>query len=130
MGPPPFGGPGSPPPMGPPPFGGPGSPPMGPPPFGGPGSPPMGPPTSGGAQQMPMGPPPNFTPAMARWQNGSQGIRNCMYQNTFIWLRNGNSFWFFPTFVSKNIIIGFRWRQFGWTYSTINRNNILSYQCF
>ncbi|WP_332649094.1 hypothetical protein [Lysinibacillus sp. 54212] len=125
MGPPPFGGPGSPP-MGPPPFGGPGSPPMGPPPFGGPGSPPP----SGGGQPMPMGPPPSFSPAMPGWQSGSEGIRRCIYRNTYIWLRNGKSFWFFPTFVSRNMVIGFRWRRFGWTYSTIHRNNILSFQCF
>ena len=120
---PPFGGPGGPP-M--PPFGGPGGPPM--PPFGGPGGPPMAPP--GGPGTSPMAPPPSFTPMMSNSQFGSQGIRQCMYRNTFIWLRNGENFWFFPTFVARNVVLGFRWGRFGWRFNTVNRDNILTFQCF
>lgn len=91
------------------------------------------PPPGGGNTPMPMGPPPTFSPAMAgpqSSQTGSSGIRRCIYRNTFIWQRNGNSFWFFPTFVMRNVILGFRWGRFGWTYSTINRDSILTFQCF
>lgn len=89
----------------------------------------------GGNTQMPMGPPPSFTPQMQQLsashsQQGSSGIRRCIYRNTFIWQRNGNSFWFFPTFVAPNIILGFRWSRFGWIYSSVNRNSILTFQCF
>ncbi|MCH7322158.1 hypothetical protein LZ480_09670 [Solibacillus sp. MA9] len=129
--PPGFGGPGAPPPG----FGGPGAPPPG---FGGPGfpPPPMNQPPMGGNTQMPTGAPPNFTPAMPMSTSrsgsytGSSGIRRCIYRNTFIWLRNGNSFWFFPTFVTRNVVLGFRWGRFGWQYSTINRDSILTFQCF
>lgn len=99
---------------------------------GGPGIPGGGP---GGNTPMPMGPPPTFTPQMqqlsaSQSQQGSSGIRRCIYRNTFIWQRNGNSFWFFPTFVTSNIILGFRWGRFGWVYSSVNRNSILTFQCF
>ena len=106
------------------PFGGPGIPP-----FGGQNSPQM-PPPAGGPGPMPMGPPPSFTPMMSSSQPGSTGIRQCMYRNTFIWLRNGDGFWFFPTFVSRNVIWGFRWGRFGWMFNTVNRDNILTFQCF
>ena len=102
-----------------------------PPSFGSPGSFPINPPPPpGGNTPMPMGPPPSFSPTMSRSQTGSSGIRRCIYRNTFIWQRNGNSFWFFPTFVSRNLVLGFRWGRFGWTYSTINRDSILTFQCF
>ncbi|MBD8033226.1 MULTISPECIES: hypothetical protein [Solibacillus] len=117
----------------------PGGPP--PPPGGGnnpfPGGPPQtfpGGPQPGGNTPMPMGPPPAFTPQMqlssSQSQQGSSGIRRCIYRNTFIWQRNGNTFWFFPTFVTSNIILGFRWGRFGWVYSTVNRGSILTFQCF
>ncbi|MEK4425037.1 hypothetical protein [Solibacillus sp. FSL K6-1523] len=112
-------------------FGGPSSPPPG---FGGPGYPP----SMGGNTPAPTAAPPNFTPAMPMTSassrsgshHGSSGIRRCIYRNTFIWQRNGDSFWFFPTFVSRNTILGFRWGRFGWVFSTVNRNSILTFQCF
>lgn len=110
--------------------------PIGPPPPPGGGNTPFpgGPPQPGGNTPMPMGPPPAFTPQMqltaTQTQQGSSGIRRCIYRNTFIWQRNGSSFWFFPTFVTSNIILGFRWGRFGWVYSTVNRNSILTFQCF
>ncbi len=113
-----------------PPFGRPGSPPMSPPQ---PGGMPMNPPQPGGNTPMPMGPPPAFSPAMSSSQSsqsGSSGITRCIYRNTFIWQRNGNSFWFFPVFVTRNVILGFRWGRFGWMHSTINRDSILTFQCF
>lgn len=119
----------------PPGFGGPGSPPPG---FGGwPGSPPpMNQPPMGGNTPMPTSAPPSFTPAMPMTTSrsgshaGSSGIRRCIYRNTFIWERNGDSYWFFPTFVSRNVILGFRWGRHGWVFNTINRNSILTFQCF
>ena len=139
--PPPFN-PSSPFPMNPPRPGGPPQPggnspfPIGPPPPPGGGNTPFpgGPPQPGGNTPMPMGPPPAFTPQMqlsaTQSQQGSSGIRRCIYRNTFIWQRNGDSFWFFPTFVTSNIILGFRWGRFGWIFSTVNRNSILTFQCF
>ncbi len=78
----------------------------------------------------PMMAPPNFSPPIPAWQNGARGIRGCINRNTYIWLVNGNSFWFFPTFVSRQAVIGFRWRGFGWIYQRINLNTIRSFQCF
>ena len=112
--------------------GGPGGPGPGRP--GGPGGP--GPVIPGG---QPMSPPPNFTPQLPRMEaqpfagqrgGDSRNIRRCMNQFTFIWLFNGNSFWFFPVNIRGAFIEGFRWRRNRWEFTRINRNRILFFLCF
>lgn len=88
-----------------------------------------------GGQQAgaPTSPPPSFTP-----QQGAQtfavdpgAIRGCLFRNTFVWLNNGESFWYFPTFVGRNSVAGWRWsRRFGWVYFGIDLRSIQSFQCF
>ena len=96
-----------------------------------PSQPPGFPPSPGGGQMaQPMGPPPAFSPPIPAWQVNPQNIRGCLYRNTYIWQNNNNSFWFFPIFVSRNSVIGFRWRRIGWIYDVINVNSIRSFQCF
>lgn len=123
-----------PPPGGPPQHGGPMPFPPGGPPHGGPMPfPPGGPPHGGHPGEhtpMPLGPPPQFTPAAPSWHQGSRGIRSCLFRNTFIWMNDRSSFWFFPTFVLGNIVYGYRWGRFGWIFHLINGNNIRSFQCF
>ncbi|MDU6266748.1 MAG: hypothetical protein E6600_19910 [Anaerocolumna aminovalerica] len=128
----PPGGPGFPP-------GGPGFPPGGPGfPPGGPGFPPGGPgPTPGGPglpgrEQFapPRSAPPEFTPLTPRTPVNIRQIGRCLFRFTFIWLRNGNSFWFYPVFLTGNILIGFRWGRRGWEYTILNTRRIIFFQCF
>jgi hypothetical protein len=78
----------------------------------------------------PMSSPPPFTPPIPAWQVGSQGIRGCINRNTYVWMDNGSEFWFFPTFVGRQTIIGFQWRRFGWIYNVIDSRRIRTFQCF
>lgn len=116
------------PPSGRPPFGpGPGGP--GP---GGPGRPPFGP---GGFDQGPQGPPPSYVPP--RPQTAGFGpmavdprqIRRCLFRYTYIWLRNGRSFWAFPTMVGRNSLSGWRWNGRRWVYFGIDLRRIDYFQC-
>lgn len=95
----------------------------------------------GGGDQLrpPTAPPPSFTPQIFTTtqqqefsrRGGIGGIRRCMFRNTFVWMRNGNSFWFFPMLIVGNTIVGFRWRgRRGWVFDSINRNRILFFQCY
>ncbi|HKL80826.1 MAG TPA: hypothetical protein VJ888_10380 [Mobilitalea sp.] len=59
-----------------------------------------------------------------------RNFRACMNQFTFIWLFNGNNFWFFPINRRGQFIEGFRWRRNRWEYERININRILFFQCF
>lgn len=106
-------------------------------PGGFPGSPGM--PPYGGQMTPPAAPPPSFTPQLSTFQgtaefsrrSGGRGIGRCLFRNTFIWLTNGNSFWFYPMFAFGNSIIGFRWRgNRGWVYDVLNRHRIAFFQCY
>lgn len=113
-----------------------GPPPFGPPGFpGGPGGPggfPGSPPPGGQQSGPPASPPPSFTPQQAQFQTFAVdpgGIRGCLFRYTYIWLRR-DAFWFFPTFVGRNSVAGWRWRQNRWVYFGIDLNQIQSFQCF
>lgn len=132
-----------------PPFGGGGqTPPFGQggfpfPPFGGGQTPPFGPPTGidggpGQGQQggPPPGPPPAFIPPETEGPSlyavDPGGIRGCLYRYTFVRLTNGRSFWYYPTFVGRTSVAGWRWRrrQNRWVYFGIDLQRIRSYTCY
>jgi hypothetical protein len=84
---------------------------------------------TGGA---PTSPPPPFTPQQSvSLQAVDPGaIRGCLYRYTYIWLDNGRSFWFYPTYVGRTSVSGFRWRGNRWVYYGTNLQRIRSFQCF
>lgn len=93
---------------------------------GGPG--PSGPPQSG----PPTSPPPSFTPEKAAFQTYAidpGAIRGCLFRFTYVWLKY-DSFWFYPTFVGRQSVAGFRWRRNRWVYFGIDLDRIESFQCF
>ncbi|MBT2687324.1 hypothetical protein J7I93_03915 [Bacillus sp. ISL-47] len=101
----------------------------------GPPGPPPGPPGGGGQQQggAPTAPPPSFTPQMQQattFAVDPGAIRGCLFRNTYVWLQNGSSFWFFPTYVGRTSVAGWRWRGWRWTYYGTDLRRIRSFQCF
>ena len=139
-----------------PPFTGPGSgqgsgaPPFGPPPgqgqgfgppgqgFGPPGQGPggFGPPGQGGQAGPPSGPPPSSIPPQGFGAGGPTtfavdpgAMRRCLFRFTYIHLNNGESFWFYPTFLGRRSVAGYRWFFFNWVYYGIDTNRIRSFQC-
>lgn len=86
-----------------------------------------------GQQGAPTSPPPSFVPqqqSVGVFAVDPGAIRGCLFRNTYVWLTNGNAFWFFPTFVGRNSIAGFRWTGRRWTYYGTDLNRISSFQCF
>lgn len=80
----------------------------------------------------PTTPPPAFTPQMNQFQTFAidpGAIRNCLFRFTYIWLRR-DAFWFYPVFLGRNSIAGFRWRWNRWVYFGIDLDRIESFQCF
>lgn len=99
-----------------------------PPPIGGDG------PSQGPSQGPPQGPPPSYTPAKPQFTTYAVdpgGIRRCLYRYTYIWLQNGRSFWFYPVFVGRESIAGYRWRrnQYRWVYTGIDLDRIDYFEC-
>ncbi|WP_420888787.1 transporter [Cohnella candidum] len=82
--------------------------------------------------QGPTAPPPQFVPQMSAqpFAVDPGGIRRCLYRNTYVWLVNGQQFWFFPTFVGPNSVAGYRWFGFRWSYFGIDLRIIRSFTCF
>ncbi|KQY90082.1 transporter [Paenibacillus sp. Root52] len=92
--------------------------------------PPQGP---QGTQQPPSSPPPQFTPqqpAATAFAIDPGAIAGCLFRNTYVWLRNGNSFWFFPTFVGRTSVAGFRWTGRRWVFTGVDLRSIVSFTCF
>lgn len=84
-----------------------------------------------GQQGAPTTPPPSFVPqeSVAIQAVDPGGIRRCLFRFTYIWLNNGRSFWFYPTFVGRTSIAGFRWRGFRWEYYGTDLRRIRSFRC-
>ncbi|WP_420488672.1 transporter [Paenibacillus arenosi] len=102
---------------------GPSGPMMPPPP--GPGQGPQGP-----GQQVPAAPPPPFVPQMSPLAIDPGAISRCLFRNTYVWLRNGDSFWFFPTFVGRTSVSGFRFFRGRWMFFGVDLRQIVSFTCF
>ncbi|TVX93389.1 collagen-like protein [Paenibacillus agilis] len=109
-------------------------PPPGPPPGLGPGPsfppPGPGPGPGGGGHQGPTAPPPPFVPQMSPLAVDPGAISRCLFRNTYVWLRNGDSFWFFPTFVGRTSVSGFRFFRGRWMFFGVDLRQIVSFTCF
>ena len=84
-----------------------------------------------GRAQRPTGAPPRYVP-----QKGPQlravdpgAIQGCLFRFTYVWLTSGRAFWFYPIFVGRQSVAGYRWSPFGWTYMGMDLNSIESFSC-
>lgn len=83
--------------------------------------------------QAPTAPPPAFIPQQAAaspFAIDPGAISLCMFRNTYIWLSNGDSFWFFPVFIGPRSVAGFRWNGRFWMIFGIDTRRIVSFTCF
>lgn len=92
--------------------------------------PPPGPPGQQQMQQLP--PPPSFTPPqpVSAFAVDPGAISGCLFRNTFVWPRFGFGFWFYPTFVGRNSVSGFRWNGRTWMFTGISLRQIETFTCF
>jgi len=90
----------------------------------------------GGQQnvQAPTSAPPNFEPEYPSYQTFAVdpgAIRGCLFRYTYVWTSRRQGFWFYPTFVGRTSVAGYRWRsrQRRWEYFGIDLNNIDRFRC-
>ncbi|WP_180954525.1 hypothetical protein [Bacillus sp. V5-8f] len=93
-----------------------------------------GTPSGGQSDGPPTSPPPSYVPQMPQtglYAVDPGSIRRCLYRFTYVWLRNGRSFWFYPTYIGRTSVAGYRWRrnQNRWVYTGIDTGEIRSFQC-
>lgn len=92
------------------------------------------PPYQQGGNQPPQNPPPNWTPeypAVQTFAVDPGAISGCMYRFTYVWLSRRQGFWFFPVFVGRTSVAGYRWnsRRRRWEYTGLDLNQINSFTC-
>lgn len=96
--------------------------------------PPFGPPGQGQADGPPLSPPPSFVPAQTQqvqtFAIDPGSIRRCLFRFTYVWLRGFQQFWFYPIFVGRNSVSGWRWNGFRWVFFGISLRQIQSFTCF
>ncbi len=64
------------------------------------------------SSQASTSPPPSFIPQQATgspFAVDSGAISLCLFRNAYIWLSNGEQFWYFLIFVGPRSVAGFRW---------------------
>jgi len=84
-----------------------------------------------GSHDMPRSAPPDFVPQRAMQGRAVDpgAIRGCLRSFTYVWLRNGQQFWMFPTFVGRQSIAGYRWSGFGWLYTGFDLRLVDGFHC-
>ncbi len=111
-----------------------------PPGQGGPGFPPgQGgpgfPPGQQQGSQPPRTAPPSTTPTYPSTQLFAVdpgAIRGCLHRFTFVWLSRRQGFWFYPDFVGRRSVSGWRWRSRlrRWEYTGISLDSIDRFSCY
>ncbi len=92
--------------------------------------PPLGPQSD---LQPPTAPPPQTIPQQPLASTlaiDPGAISGCLFRQTYIWPRNGPGFWFYPVFVGRTSVSGFRWNGLFWMFSGFDLRNIQSFTCF
>ncbi|MBB6454641.1 hypothetical protein HNQ94_003130 [Salirhabdus euzebyi] len=56
----------------------------------------------------------------------------CLRKVTFVRLTNGRRFWFYPTYIGRVSVAGYRWnrRSQRWIYTGFDANSVDSFQCY
>lgn len=82
--------------------------------------------------QAPTSPPPQFIPQQSAMPFAVDpgAISGCLFRFTYVWLRDGQQFWFFPVFVGPSSVAGFRWGWGRWFYIGLDLRQITSFSCF
>ena len=75
---------------------------------------------------QPQSPPPTFIPPNPY----STYLVDCYYQNTYVTLINGDSFWFYPISVESGAVTGYRWTGLFWTFYGFDPRLIDEVACY
>ncbi|WP_284646304.1 transporter [Paenibacillus silviterrae] len=73
-----------------------------------------------------LSPPPFYPPP---FPSTPSYLVDCYFQYTYIWLWNGESFWFYPTSVEYGAVSGYRWNGLFWQYYGIDERLIRAVSC-
>ena len=70
---------------------------------------------------------PKASPALRAVDPGAIG--GCLYSFVYLWLNNSQEFWFFPTFVGRRSMAGYRWMHNRWVYMGFDLRMVDAFFC-
>jgi hypothetical protein len=81
----------------------------------------------------PTSPPPSIVPQQTH-QAGTYAVDpgsmiSCLHRYTYVWLRGREQFWFYPTFIGRHSVSGYRWTGNRWLHYGISLRQIQSFTC-
>lgn len=81
----------------------------------------------------PTGPPPSFVPQQSHMAGVTAvdpgSMIRCLHRHTYVWLRGFQQFWFYPTFIGRHSVSGYRWTGHRWVNHGISLRQIQSFTC-
>jgi hypothetical protein len=90
-----------------------------------------------GHHDLEAGPPTSPPPAAVPQQMHHAGayavdpgsMISYLHRYTYIWLRGFEQFWFYPTFIGRNSVSGYRWTGHRWVNYGVSLRQIQSFTC-
>ncbi|WP_223592623.1 transporter [Neobacillus bataviensis] len=78
-------------------------------------------------RQQPQSPPPPYVPPKPAT---SHYLIDCLNQYTYVWLVNGEGFWYYPITVQYGAVTGYRWNGTFWTFYGFDERFIETVACY
>lgn len=86
-------------------------------------------------QNSPKSPPPKYTPKLSDTAQPKlkavefKTISPCIFRMTYLWLKNGMSFWSYITFINRAAASGWRYENEQWIPFSVRLSEIKNYLC-
>ncbi|MEH7418943.1 hypothetical protein V7266_27310 [Neobacillus drentensis] len=81
----------------------------------------------------PTSPPPSAVPqqthTVGAFAVDPGSMIRCLHRYTYVWLRGFEQFWFYPTFIGRHSVSGYRWTGRRWVNFGISLRQIQSFTC-
>lgn len=87
-------------------------------------------------QGPPTTAPPSFTPQLTQTQEATikavdpGAIKPCINTFSYIWLKNGQSFWAYIIYVGRTSVTGWKYQNRRWVYFGVDLKDIKSFTCY
>lgn len=81
--------------------------------------------------KRPTNPPPNYIPNLSNATSTitPAAITPCAHKYTYLWLKNGESFWAYIVYVGKRAVAGWRYTKDRWIHFALNLRQIKNFTC-
>ena len=84
-----------------------------------------------GPQTKPDAPPPPDIPLkpISAQRVSGDAMKPCFNRPTYVWMTDGGSFWFYPTYIRSDTLAGWRFTDRGWAYTGLDTGSVDQFTC-